>query len=354
MEPIDAVRAVADAVVREKTPTDLPWRWGPGTLNTGMLYAYERTAEERYLDFVRDWADHYRGNLGDILTSEYNYCGFWGPGLAILKLYDTTGEERFAEMAKTIVEFVLVNGARTDSGAFGHNSTDWSNQLWADTVYMVVPTLSAGGRLLDDPSVEQSHTLADYQLDPGFEAVRQLHIAAQLLQDTRTGLFAHFYDGDEDRGNGIFWGRGNGWVAMSYVEALKDLAAESETDRELVYQFGRHLQGLLAHQDDSGMLTQVVDNPEAYAETSASAMTLFALAEVKRHDLFAVPYDDRIDRLWEGVNDQINDDGTVGGVSGGQGSHYTEEPYLNADRGINMNWGAGSCLMAASALAMME
>ena len=85
------------------------------------------------------------------------------------------------------------------------------------------------------------------------------------------GLFWH------DRETPFYWGRGNGFAALSYAETLTYMP-DSHPEREAVLAIHlRHLEALRAYQHGSGMWRQVVNAPVSYLEMSVTCMIGYAL-----------------------------------------------------------------------------
>jgi unsaturated rhamnogalacturonyl hydrolase len=337
--PEPLIRQVADAVLRD-FPQPPPFNWGEGTMMAGMMRAGLVLDEPRYIAFVEKWADHWRASgLEQVLEGPPDakmraYCGIWGPGFPVALLYEKTGNPVYLQMCRQIAEFVTTRGTRTPEGGLGH----WggNHQLWADTLYMVCPLFTHLTRLTSDPAYLN-------------EAVRQLEICARHAQDEKTGVFWHMYDDDLGKCVGVLWGRGNGWVTMSFVEVLGNLDRRSPKHAILQKQFGRQMDGLLAMQDPQAFLWHtVLDRPETYLETSASAMILVSLVDAQRLDLYQVRDKQLIPRTWAALAAKVDTNGRVFDVSGGTGPQ-TLEVYASKPRGT-YTWGTGAFLLAASAL----
>lgn len=332
--PREVVETVADAVVRD-LDNPLPFNWGEGVVLTAMMRAYRLTGTKRYLQFVRDFADHWqRQGIGPLLKAR-GYCGHWGPGHALLELYEATNDRRYLELAQQIESFIAQQAERTRDGGLSHFSG--KPQLWDDTLFMVCPVLAPLGRITDRPELPT-------------EAARQLAIFEQHLADPKTGLLYHMWDQETGRHSPCFWARGNGWVAMSYVEVLKNLPGDAPGRAQLASACQRLLAAAMRLQDSqTGLWHTILDDPASYVETSGSAMLLYSMIVGRRLGLLDAAYDEPIERAWAGLLTQINNLGQVIGVSAGTapGDHAS---YLSRARGAYL-WGTGAMLMAACARA---
>jgi unsaturated rhamnogalacturonyl hydrolase len=336
-DPETLVEKVADAVLRD-FPEPPPFNWGEGTMLTGMMRAYELTKDERYLGFVRTFADHHhRLGIGATLK-ERGYCGHWGPGYPMLMLYKATADKRYLELAEQICDFIMNKAERTADAGLSH--FNGKPQLWVDTLDMCCPVLSNLARVSSRPELQK-------------EAVRQLLIFAKHLRDPKTGLFYHVWDEQTRVHTPSFWARGNGWVVMSHTEVLKNEKAGSPDAASLMAPFKEQLAGLVTLQDkDSGLWHTVLDQPDTYEEGSASSMFLYGMAECRNCKLFDVPYDQTMRKAWIGLARTILPDGRVGGVSAGTGPS-DKSGYVSRDVGT-YTWGTGAFLLAACAYAKKE
>jgi rhamnogalacturonyl hydrolase YesR len=328
------VKKVADAVLRD-FPEPPPFNWGEGTMLTGMMRAYELTQDERYLQFVRRFADHhYEAGIGATLN-ERGYCGHWGPGYPMLMLHEATGDRRYLELAEEISEFIMKEAERTADGGLSH--FNGKPQLWVDTLDMCCPVLSNLARITKRPELQK-------------EAIRQLEIFARHLQDPKTGLFYHMWDEKSAEHTPSFWARGNGWVVMSCTEVLKNEKAGSRQAAGLTDLFKRQLAGIVPLQNkETGLWHTVLDQPDTYQEGSASSMFLYGMAECRNLKLFDVPYVKTMRRAWAGLARTIQPSGWVGGVSAGTGPSG-KSGYVARQVGT-YTWGTGAFLLAACAYA---
>ncbi|MCZ0937905.1 MAG: glycoside hydrolase family 88 protein, partial [Caldilineaceae bacterium] len=125
-----------------------------------------------------------------------------------------------------------------------------------------------------------------------------LTILTRFLLDANVqqpdGLFWH------DRRTPFYWGRGNGFAALSYAETLTYLP-DGYPDRAAVLAIHRrHLQALRGYQHRSGMWRQVVNGPGSYPEMTVTCMVGYALARGLRRGWLDAGYTEMLTRAWHG------------------------------------------------------
>jgi rhamnogalacturonyl hydrolase YesR len=305
---------------------------------TGMMHTYLLTRDERYLEFVRDFADHHYAQGITATLNERGYCGHWGPGFPMIMLHQVTGEGAYLDLAIEIKEFMLRKAERTADGGLSH--FNGKPQLWVDTLDMCCPVFSNLARIMRDPKLQE-------------EAIHQLEIFAKHLQDPRTGLFYHMWDENSRKATPEFWARGNGWVVMSYTEVLKNEKPTSPDRQRLTEPFLKQLAGIVPLQDrKTGLWHTVLDKPDTYLEGSASSMFLYGMAECRNRNLLDIPREDTLRRAWAGLVKTIQPNGVVEGVSAGTGPSG-RAGYVARKVGT-YTWGTGAFLLAACAYAKCE
>ncbi len=338
--PAYRIHQVAHRVLLDN-PEPPPFDWGEGVLMAGMMHAGTTLHEPRYLDFVRAWADHWReAGVAALLEGPPDrpmkgYCGQWGPGYALILLHEHTGDSAYLDMAREIAAFIQNQATRTGDGGLGH----WrgNQQLWVDTLWMTCPVLAPLAKIDNRPELMDG-------------AVHQLKVYSQHLQNEQSGLFYHMYDDSVGDRSDFFWARGNGWTAMSYVEVLRRLDPSLAAYEPLRRDYLRLLDGFLKTQDpDTGLWHTILDKPETYVESSASAMILYSMIETERLGLITGrTLVERAADAWSGLNARVSSGGHFVDVSGGTRPGSFEE-YAGKVRGT-YTWGTGAFLMAACAL----
>jgi len=327
-----ASRAAAD----HRVPP--PFDWGEGVLMSGMVRAGVSAGAPEGVLFVRSWADHWiQAGIGPLLD-EKGYCGHWGPALAVAQLSESCGGDPPIRLADEVGDFIQFVATRAPDGGLGH----WrgNRQLWIDTLYMAAPVLASIGRL-------------ERRADRLGEALAQMRIFARRLRDPRTGLYRHMFDEEAGSGTEAFWARGNGWAAMAHIEVLRRLEPGTAGWRELRDGLRDLLAAVCAVQDrETGLWHTVLDRPETYLETSASAMFLYVLVEGERLGALERTHGEIIRRAWTGLAARVDGADRVVGTSAGT-MPGTLEKYAAVPVG-EYPWGTGAFLLAAGALADLQ
>ena len=113
------------------------------------------------------------------------------------------------------------------------------------------------------------------------EVVSQLKHYFELMFLEDKGVFAHIYWVNEKRNNVVPWGRGNGWVYLSFAEVLENLPENYPGKDELEKLFVKAVEGLVKYQAQSGRWRQVLTMEASYEETSCTAIFCMALENGK-------------------------------------------------------------------------
>jgi rhamnogalacturonyl hydrolase YesR len=209
--------------------------------------------------------------------------------------------------------------------------------LWADDLYMSVPFLCRYFELTGD---------ARYIDD----AARQFLGFRKMLFLPKKKLMSHVYDIARGMPTGIPWGRGNGWVLFSLSELLAVLPQNHALRGDVLAMYRELCAGVLAQQDEAGMWHQVLDEHDAYPETSCTAMFSYAFSRGVQHGWLAEPekYIRAVFKGWEALNrTSIDRLGNVHGVCRGSEFSFTSD-YYKRDLLWNLNdtHGIGIVLLA--------
>lgn len=159
------------------------------------------------------------------------------------------------------------------------------------------------------------------------------------------GLFFHSPD------TPFFWGRGNGWVAAGMTELLISLPQDHPQRAKILAGYRKMMASLLRYQSDGGMWRQLIDHPEAWAETSSTGMFTFAFVTgVKNGWLEPSRYGPAARKAWLALVSYINANGDVRDVCVGTGTKNDLQYYLDRPRAVGDFHGQAPILWTASAL----
>jgi unsaturated rhamnogalacturonyl hydrolase len=168
------------------------------------------------------------------------------------------------------------------------------------------------------------------------------------------GLFFHATDSP------YFWSRGNGWYAAGMAELLSDLPADHPKRARIMHGYKTMMASLLKYQGGDGLWHQLIDQPDAWSETSGTGMFTFAMVTgVKRGWLDAKTYGPAARKAWLGLVQHLDLDANVKDVCVGTNKAFQEvgaDPavqlkfYLARDRKTGDLHGQAPILWTASAL----
>jgi unsaturated rhamnogalacturonyl hydrolase len=378
-----ALRAVADGVLRDATfdfvdpvtgrrfaaPEDAPapahprpasayndWRYWNGVLNLAMLRLAGALHDSGYAAFARrnvafafDHGAYYRWRHGQESKWDYPFGQFFimeelddygAEGASTIEVYARDADPRYRAYVERAAAYATTQQNRLDDGTFARGfPRKWT--VWADDLYMSVPFLVRMGALTGE-----RHYLDD--------AIRQVVGFHRHLFDARAGLMAHNWYSDTGRPGVAFWGRANGWALMAQAELLDHLPAGDRSRDTVLALFRRHVAGLARYQDTTGLWHQLLDRPDSYLETSASAMFTWAIARGVERGWLDPAYASVARRGWRGVLTRIRPDGRIEGTCTGTGVSDDLADYYRRPTPLNDPHGIGAVLLAGSEVLALE
>ncbi len=303
--------------IRETAPIGIismeNWEWPQGVGLFALYGYYRETEDQALLKFLTDWFD---ARIAEGLPSKNvnTMC----PMLTLTYLAEETGRPDYLDLCRGWLDYVLNDMPRTPENGIQHEVTGSANvgQLWDDTLYMTVLFVARMGVLLKDENCIQ-------------ESVRQFLVHLKYLTDPATGLFFHgwtFLEGGHHFAKAL-WARGNSWYTAGLVDYL-DMTQQPEGVRMfLLSSLRRQADKLLELQSPEGAWHTLLDEPDSYLETSATAAFAYGLLKAYRRGYLEEKYRDSALRALDYVLSQIGEDGVVQGVSYGTGMGRTLQEY---------------------------
>ncbi|MBP1962707.1 glycoside hydrolase family 88/105 protein [Paenibacillus aceris] len=281
------------------------WDWVPGVGLIALLDYYEATRKPEVLSYLVDWTQRNKEKAkgSKVINSIAPFAIF----PALNQLLD---EAWYREEAIRIAEWMIAEAPRTRERAFEHTVTEnveFSEQVWADTVFMAVLFLARTASLVGSKKYAE-------------EALQQVLVHLSLLQDEKSGVLFHGWNcNSADHMSAARWTRANAWVAAGVPLIVKKIEPLVTIPDELRMRYGQLISGLAAYQQADGLWATVMDHPEFYREVSGSAGIGYGIRKamdiglIERNDR----YDAAVERALAAVLATISEDGVVSGVSGG-------------------------------------
>jgi rhamnogalacturonyl hydrolase YesR len=148
-----------------------------------------------------------------------------------------------------------------------------------------------------------------------------------------------------------FWGRGNGWFAAALAEVLRSLPPDHPKYARLMAGYKEMMAALKKYQAPSGLWRQLLDNDQAWDETSCTGMFTYAMiVGVKQGWLNEEEYGDVARRGWIGLCGKIDETGSVHDVCVGTNQKDDTQYYLDRPRATGDLHGQAPILWCAWAL----
>jgi unsaturated rhamnogalacturonyl hydrolase len=324
-EQIDSPAVLRAAAMRTMRWPFRMWGFGEAVALRGLLAANHATGDTEPLGFVRGLLRSYVGRGVGRSPEEHA-----APGTELLLLHELDGDDVWLEAARALAAFY--SSAPVGPQGVRYRRPDlpgWRRQLWVDSMDVAPPFLARLSRKTGEPS-------------PATEAMCELIGYARLLQDERTGLFVHGFE-EACGTNGQHWARGNGWAVMGLVETLALLSGDVPFTNELRQRLAALLDGLAAHQHESGLWPTVLDHPDTPLESTLAAMTVCAIDRGRSSGLIDDRWGQMRDRARAAVLEHVSSDGALALVSDatpvGELRMYVTRPF-----GV-FPWGQGPLLL---------
>ena len=249
-------------------------------------------------------------------------CGSFGS--AMLESLSSNSKEAYKEtavrLADKIADYMENHQERREDGAFYREckGSFVENTLWADDLYMSIPFLCRYYKMTGNETYLN-------------DAAQQVMLYKKYLFIPQDNVMSHVYDFKYDVATYMPWGRGNGWVLFSISELLA-VMPEKYAQRDVLLDFFRVLcNGYRKLQGSNGLWHQLLTHPDAYEETSCTAMFIYGFARGIRFGWLneEIPlYIDAVDKGWKGLTKKsIDKKGNIYGVCGGSAYSYTSEYY---------------------------
>ncbi|MGN0331226.1 MAG: glycoside hydrolase family 88 protein [Kineothrix sp.] len=203
-------------------------------------------------------------------------------GMALLTLFERTGEGRYRKGADRMAEYLLElsKEAADEKGSIPYRPAQGNGHIYVDGIGMICPFLARYGRLFGQKqAVELAVCQIENMLDYGM--------------DERTGLPYHGFRYEDGIKYGIIgWGRAVGWLLLGLSGTLRYLAQEAPSYVRLEEAFWRLVEAVLPWQRENGSFSWQMEALEGPEDSSAAGMIAAAVGCFLKHKRPAVPEGD--------------------------------------------------------------
>lgn len=355
-----------DAVLKPGDFRLTSYEWGVTYL--GMLAAGAATGDQRYTDYTMK-----RHQLLSQLTKTYAPAvqadpknahapikSFLNPHAlddagalchSFLKAKLGGSKVDYTQMVGICGDFVTKKEYRLKDGTLARGGPDGNggrkmrplpDTLWLDDMFMGVPTMAYLGAVTG----ERRH------FD---DATRQVVQFSKRMFNPQLGIYMHGYvEGLRDHPE-MHWARANGWAVMSMVEILEVLPKDHKQYKAVLAQLRAHIKGLAAYQTRDGFWHQLIDRPDTYQETSATAIYTYAIARaVNRGYVDAQMYGPMANLAWNAVASKVTANGQIEGICVGTGMAFDPAFYAYRPTSVKAAHGYGPTLLAGAEIIEMN
>jgi rhamnogalacturonyl hydrolase YesR len=263
-------------------------------------------------------------------------------GAVPLEIYILNGDPRCLKLGKQFADAQWGEPFGTNqspnAASYRAQGLTWQTRMWVDDMFMI--TL-----------VQVQAYRATGNHDYINRAAKEMIVYLDALQQSN-GLFDHA------PGVPYFWGRGDGWMAAGMTELLRSLPRDNPDRPRILEGYQKMMAALLRYQDENGMWHELIDDPTAWPETSASGMFAYAfITGVKEGWLDAPTYGPAARKAWLGLTSYLDDNYDLRDVCQGTNRYNpgTDGPdgrayYLNRQRNVGDLHGQAPVLWCATAL----
>lgn len=256
-------------------------------------------------------------------------------GVVPLQLYLQTGIEPYYYIGIDFADRQWQMPESTDHKEkyqkFLDKGLTWQTRFWVDDMFMI-------------SAVQSQAYLASGKEKYINRAADQMVVYLDSMQQPN-GLFYHA------GGSPFYWCRGNGWMAAGMTELLKHLPETNPHYDLILEEYKKMMHTLKGYRNEEGLWNQLIDDDNAWTETSGSAMFTYAMITgVKNGWLDAKEYGPLARKAWISLVGYLDESMGIKNVSQGTNVGHSKEYYLGRKRITGDLHGQAPMLWCASAL----
>ncbi len=325
------------------------YEWG--VTYSAVLSAFDATGDKAYRDYVfkrhrllADIAPAFRKPHGQGKAIDVNIRRVVDPHAlddagavccSMIKALDTDPSLPLRPLIDNYIDYIMHKEYRLEDGTFARHRPQ-KNTVWLDDMFMGVPAVAYMGRLTGDTSYYD-------------EAARQILQFSSRMFLKEKGLFRHGWVEDMQPHPAFHWGRANGWAILTMCEVLDVLPQDHPKRPAILSLLRQHMARLAALQHHDGFWHQLLDRPDTYLETSATAIYAYCFAHaVNQGWVDAKAYGPVALLAWQAVASAVNDKGQVENVCVGTGMGFDAAFYAYRPVHVMAAHGYGPAIWAGA------
>lgn len=348
----DAGKIDANTILARGDFRIVSYEWG--VTYAGMLLAAEAAKDARFRDyaekrlaFIANSAAAFKkastGSYSDWearmplrnLIAPRNLDDVGAMTAAMIKAKRAGSRANVQPLIETAIDHIMTKQYRLSDKTLARNRPQ-PNTLWLDDLFMSVPALAQMGKMTGDAKYFD-------------EAARQVLAFEKRMFNREKGVFMHGWVESMTEHPEFRWARANGWAFMTEVELLEVLPENHPQRPQILDLLKRHAKGLASYQSGTGFWHQLLDRPDSYLETSATAIYTYAYARaINRGWLDQKAYAPLTLLAWNAVTTKINPKGQVEGTCVGTGMAFDPTFYYFRPTSPFAAHGYGPVLLAGA------
>lgn len=348
------------SVQRNVPPEKYVWNWRDAVLLKSFIDIYRTDGQSR--EQIVDYIDKAMNRVAPKAHGVHPNGVASAVGLAFLQETGNSSMETDKALERVMMQYR--NIVRAVNGACSHRVG--TVELWDDTIYMIGMALIGSYRATGDLSyvedfADQIIAHAEYLADP--ETGLWYHGWAETSFPVEDSCSQYGWNTNPNHRNDEFWGRGNGWIAMSFADLLEVLPPSDVRYQQIKSMFEMMMTTLSKVQDrKTGLWRQLpvhVRDKANFLESSCTAMFGYAAAKGARTGVLAEEYQDMARKAYDGLVEHCiiglgTDDVRLGRICAGTCIGDKEYYYARNQVDTRETYAVGAFLMLANELSLMD
>ena len=296
-------KGLFDAAISRDVPAEkYVWNWRDAVLLKAFTDIYRAEPQQREL--IASYVDKAMTRVAPKAHGVHPNGVASAVGLAFLQEIGRSSMETDKALEKVLMQYRSI--PRAVNGACSHRTG--TVELWDDTVYMIGMALIGSYKATGDIAyVEEfadqviAHSEHLYDPETGF----WYHGWAETSFPAEDACSQYGWNTNPAHRNNEFWGRGNGWIAMSLADVLEVLPSSDRRYPQIKSMYEQMMNTLAGLQDrKTGLWRQLplrVRDKANFLESSGSAMFGYAMAKGARLGLLPKKFSSLAQRAYDGI-----------------------------------------------------